>query len=141
MVCLTEANVNHFLPKLGIMTLASLYVLQSLIYVKKNINDFTICSSVHDYDTRNRSDIYIDRCNYQKTQNSFHIVALNMYNSLPNNTTQLTLQQFTKTVKVKLIFNPLYSISEFYRVGLLFSFFKYFIDNVFFSDVAVQILC
>ncbi|PSN52629.1 hypothetical protein C0J52_14595, partial [Blattella germanica] len=48
--------------KLGILTLPSMYVLASLLHVKRNINKLVSCNSIHQYPTRNCSNIYINRC-------------------------------------------------------------------------------
>lgn len=84
--------------KLKILTLTSMFILDCLIYVKKNIDKYTICSTIHNYLTRNRSNIYVHKCNYKKTQNCFEPISLNLYNSLPNNIRNLLMITFKRIV-------------------------------------------
>ena len=67
----------------GILTLPSMFVLASLLYVKNNIENFTVCTNLHNYPTQNNLNLCIDRCKYSTTQSSFVIISLKLFNSLP----------------------------------------------------------
>ena len=69
--------------QLGLITLPSMLVLTCLLHVRKNISCFTICSQIHEYTTRNNSNIYINRCKYTATQKSFEFISIQLYNSIP----------------------------------------------------------
>ena len=103
---------------LGILTLPSIFVLSCLLYVKNHINNFKICSSVHDYPTRNRFNICINKYKYSKTQNSFQYVSIKLFNSIPLNIRNLNINEFRNKIKCVLINNPLYTIDEFYGLKL-----------------------
>ena len=100
----------------GILTLPSMFVLASLLYVKNNIENFTVCTNLHNYPTRNNLNLYIDRCKYSTTQNSFVIISLKLFNSVPLNIRELSLETFKRRVRETLKTVPLYSVDEFYHV-------------------------
>lgn len=102
--------------KLGILTLPSMYVLASLLHVKRNINQLVSCNSIHQYPTRNCSNIYINRCKYSLTQNSFNIISLNLFNVLSTHVRELPFATFRGRVRAALVNNPLYAIEEFASV-------------------------
>lgn len=104
--------------KLGVLTLPSLFVLRCLLFVKNNINNYTKCSAVHDHLTRNRSNVYINKCKYCVTQNSYESLSLNLYNSLSNSVRNLSYSSFKSTIVSTLKANPLYSIQDFYILRL-----------------------
>ena len=100
----------------GILTLPSMFVLACLIYVRSNIELFTVCSSVHAYSTRSNDSLYIDKCKYSKTQNSFLIVSIKLFNSLPTTIRNLPLQTFKRRVTAALVTYALYAVDEFYDI-------------------------
>jgi len=53
----TEYHVVNYFKKLNILPLHSQYILSLLLFVIKNIEEFTSNSEVHSIDTRHRSDI------------------------------------------------------------------------------------
>ncbi|PSN49731.1 hypothetical protein C0J52_13110 [Blattella germanica] len=100
--------------KLGILTLPSMYVLASLLHDKRNINQLVSCNSIQQYPTpRNCSNIYINRCKYSLTQNSFNIISLKLFNVLSTQVRELPFATFRGRVRAALVNNPLYAIEEF----------------------------
>ncbi|PSN42715.1 hypothetical protein C0J52_14307 [Blattella germanica] len=70
-----DSQRTHCRPlfaKYRILTLYSKYVLSYLLYIKSNITNYDIISSVHDYQTHNRINICEDKTKYTLTQNSFN---------------------------------------------------------------------
>ena len=100
----------------GILTLPSMFVLASLLYVKNIIDNFTVCTNLHNYSTRNNLNLYVDGCKYSTTQNSFVIISLKLFNSLPLNIRELSFETFKRRVRETLKAVPLYSVEEFYHV-------------------------
>ena len=47
---------------LAIMTLPSVYILESIMYASKSFSQFRSCSDVHMHDTRSKSDVYVRYC-------------------------------------------------------------------------------
>ena len=102
----------------NILTLPSMYVLTCLLYVRKNLNEFTTNDTIHDHLTRNKSDLRINKCKFSATKNSFHINSLKLYNSIPLTIRNLPFLAFRRRVKNTLLNNPLYSVDEFYQLKI-----------------------
>ncbi|PSN54848.1 hypothetical protein C0J52_12404 [Blattella germanica] len=94
-----DSQRTHCRPlftKYRILTLYSMYVLSCLVYIKRNITNFDIVSSVHNYQTRNRMNICQDKTKYTITQNSFHCNSIKLYNSVPQAYRDLSIIMFKK---------------------------------------------
>ena len=55
---------SHCCPlfiEFGILTLPSMFVLSCILYAKENVNSYLLCSEVHEYPTRNQSNIYLKK--------------------------------------------------------------------------------
>lgn len=61
-------HCKPFFVSLGVLTLSSMYVLDCLLYVKKNISNLYTLSSIHNRNTRNNLNIYKKKCKYSLTQ-------------------------------------------------------------------------
>ena len=111
---------NHYKPlfvKTGILTLPSLYVMACLLYVKNNIHSFKKSNEIHEHFTRSNTNIYIKRCKYSLSQNSFEYLSVNLFNSIPQNIKDLSILTFKRKVKLTLMRNPLYDVKEFNEIA------------------------
>ncbi|PSN47402.1 hypothetical protein C0J52_11163 [Blattella germanica] len=79
-----ESCRNHF-KNLKIMTLPCLFILQSLLYVKENLNSLNLRSDFHSYDTRQKDLIENGFTRLNKVQVSFKYIGLKLFNMLPQN--------------------------------------------------------
>jgi hypothetical protein len=104
----------------GILTVYSVYIFQCIIYVKDNINSFPITNDVHNYNTRSRSNIFVDRCRLGKVLNCFPHTGIRFFNHLPLNVRSLPRPKFVRILKSWLLENPMYSVSEFFENELVF---------------------
>ena len=102
----------------GSLSLPSVFVLTSLLYIKNNIDNFTVYTNLHKYSTRNNLNLYINRCKYSIMQNSFVIISLKLCNRLPLNIRELSFETFKRRVKETLKTTPLYRVDQFYHVQL-----------------------
>lgn len=112
----SKTHCKPLFVELGILTLPSMFVLACLLYVKENIDDYQICTNIHSYPTRNCSNIYIRKCKYSRTTNSFVYISVQLFNSLPQEVKNLSISVFARKVKATLRANPLYSVDEFYNL-------------------------
>ena len=78
-----RSHCKPLFVRLNVLTLPSMYVMDCLLYVKKNILDLTTRASIHYYSTRNNSDICLDKCKFSSTQKSFDYMSKKLYNSIP----------------------------------------------------------
>ena len=101
----------------GILTLPSMFVLVCRLYVKTNLDNLTICNSVHSYSTRYNCNIYVTKCKYSYAQKSFHNISLKLFNSLPLSIRNLPLLTLRRKVRIALKRNPLYDVQDFYNIS------------------------
>lgn len=97
--------------ELNILTLASLYILQNLIYAKRKLEN-NLNSIINPYCTRQSHDINIRLC-----PNSIAYTAGKMFNKLPRSVRTLPMKNFKKKIKKWLIDKELYSIQEFWELN------------------------
>jgi len=102
--------------RLGLLTVPAIYVLNCLLYVKKNIQFFTTCNNVHTYSTRQENNLFINYNRFSRTLNSFEVVALKLYNALPNNVKNLSVNVFKHRIQNFLLKNPIYKPMEFFHL-------------------------
>lgn len=101
---------------LGILTIPSLYVLSCLLYIRENVDSYSLCSNVHEHSTRHNNKLYTRKCRYAATQNYFEVTAVKLFNSVPINLRSLDTKIFKSRIKRILTANPLYTVSEFYNL-------------------------
>lgn len=114
----SSKRLEHCRPifkQIGIMTIFSQYVFLCLISVKENQGVFSMRQNIHNHDTRNKRNIEIPNCRLTGTQDSFPMVALKMFNSLPQEVKSLPPGAFKKKIAQDLKERPLYSIGEFFN--------------------------
>ena len=71
------AYCNSLFSNLGNLNLPSIFILDCLLYVEKNIDSVITCSSMHDYSTHVRTDTYINKSKFSTAMNSFILVFTN----------------------------------------------------------------
>ena len=103
--------------RLCLLTLPAMYILDCLLYVKKNLSDFTLCSQKHNYSTRQKDNLFIKYNNFSRTLNSFEVVALKLYNFLPCSIKELKFNSFKSKMKGVLLENPVYRTNEFFNIN------------------------
>ena len=111
----TRTHCTPLFVQSGILTLPSIFVLDALLYVRQNMNSFSLCSNVHNYPTRCNNNIYIPKCKFSKTMNNFSHKSLNIFNSLPQNLQNLPISLFKTRIKTTLKANPLYSVDDIFN--------------------------
>lgn len=120
---LTNANcLDHCKPlfiETGILTVINLYILDVLIYVKKNVFNFNQRNMIHDHCTRNRTSLELPRCRLSKTMSYHTYLGIKFYNRLPSAWQRLTFKKFSEALYEWLSKNPFYSIDEFLDCDIL----------------------
>ena len=99
---------------LQILPLPSMYIYETLNYVKSNLSNLSTNSDKHTYDTRNKNNLFIEPFNTTMYKNCFLQTGLLMYNKLPNYLKEITApHKFKKELYSILSSNCFYSIQEF----------------------------
>jgi len=99
--------------KTKILTLPSVFILTSLMYVHQNQNNFPKNSHYHSYETRRGNDLAIQYHRVKKAQHSTNHLGIKLYNKLPSQIRELNSKDFKKAIKNILTEGAYYSIAEF----------------------------
>lgn len=106
-------NCREAFVALNIMTLPSVYVLESILYAYCNKSTFRSCSDVHSYNTRRRDDLYVQYGRLSVAQRGPIRTSQMLFNKLPSCMRSLPLRKLKAELKLFLIRNAFYSIDEF----------------------------
>ena len=98
---------------LGILTLTSVYILQNLLYIRKNLTLYDTHEDVHKYCTRNRTDIVPLHCRLRRCQDGPGYWGIKFFNVLPAEVRILPFNSFKLKIRNILTLNSFYSIDEF----------------------------
>ncbi|KAK9510290.1 hypothetical protein O3M35_005107 [Rhynocoris fuscipes] len=81
---------------------------------------------IHNYNTRNKTDIGVPSTRLVKTDLSTEIIARKMYNALPQQTRNLEEKQFKKNLRTLLIKKCYYNLDEYLsdKVTVIFLDFR-----------------
>ena len=84
---------------INILTVASQYIFENVMYVKKNINNFTKIGDVHNINTRNRlkpsAPVRTARTRLLRIRN-FLGQCVRFYNRIPENVREFSISRFKK---------------------------------------------
>lgn len=101
--------------KLKILTLPSLYALESITYVHSNLNNYITHADMHRYETRHRDEICTEFTRLTRGQTGVNFHGIKLYNLLTNNIKTLPLIKFRSTIKDFLLKNAFFSQDEIER--------------------------
>ena len=101
--------------KFKIMTLPSLYIFMSIMYVYENKNALITNKDVHDYFTRGKDNIHIKKHNLKMTDKCPEYAGSIFYNNLPNYIKQESGVRFKLTLKNYLIDKCFYKVNDFFQ--------------------------
>jgi hypothetical protein len=78
-----RSSCRQLFKTLHILPLPSVYIAETLIYVKKNINCYSKNSQIHAYNTRGKNDLHNIPHSTSLCSESFIHTSLQLYNTLP----------------------------------------------------------
>lgn len=97
--------------ELKILTAPCAYILQCLLFVHDNAENFNVVSQVHRYETRNRENLYEPFARLDRVRD-FNYWGIKLYNYLDPETKALPSKNFQDCIKKKLITKKYYSVEE-----------------------------
>lgn len=106
-------DCRHAFVQLSVLTLPSIFIMQNLLYIKSNLHLYRAHMNIHQYETRNRSDILPDFWRLKRCQSGPGYWAIKFFNKLPKEVKDLPLYNFKKRVYGILAGNAFYSQHEF----------------------------
>lgn len=105
--CRSLFKILHVLP------LPSIYISETLKYVKSNLHCYRTNAQVHTYNTRKKNDLSIIPHSTSLYNGSFIYTGLRMYNILPSNLKELPAQKFKQEISKILHLHCFYSVNEY----------------------------
>jgi hypothetical protein len=110
----SRVSLKDKFKEINILTVASQYIYENIMYVRKNIDMYKLNSDIHNYNTRNKNKLAIPRLRLNRANNmSFMGNSVRFYNKLPSNLTKLSINKFRSTVKRQLLQKAYYTVKEF----------------------------
>lgn len=106
-------SLRELFKEIGILTIASQYILANILHVHKNIEKYVKNSQVHNYNTRNKNKLITGAFRLQKTSNSFLGLGIRLYNKIPANITALPFPKFKEFTKYMLSKRAYYNVSDY----------------------------
>jgi hypothetical protein len=98
---------------IGILTVASQYILDVIMYTHKNINNFKKQSEVHNFNTRNKHKLVMPKFRLQKVKKTFMGNCISFYNKVPLDVWELSYCSFKRYIKNALLKKGYYKINDY----------------------------
>jgi hypothetical protein len=89
--------------------------METICYVKENIEKFNENLNNHNYDTHQRKNLYLTYCRTTVCKNSINNIGKILYNKLPNNLKSIdNILHFRINLKLFLLQRTFYSVKEYF---------------------------
>jgi hypothetical protein len=131
-----RVSCRELFKKLNILPLHSQYILSLLLFVVKNVDEFTSNSDVHTINTQHRSDLHPPSIKLTKYQKGVYYSVIKIFNYLPRNIKNLSwnMKKFKLALKRFLLMGSFYTLDEYFDwisrsyLGTLYTFYINFIN-------------
>lgn len=101
-------------PKLNILSFYSLFIFNSIVYVKTNLSNFTLTRQNSHKNLRMNLNLLLPRHRLEKVADSPLVLPIKLYNKLPLSVKQIeSVTIFKNNIKKVLIKNAFYSIQGY----------------------------
>jgi len=110
-------SCREYFKRLKILPLQSQYLLSFLLFVAENVDHFRLNSEIHDFNTKNKSNLHLPPSKLTVFQRGPYYSGIMTFNNLPTYVKNLlqTKKQFKRALKEYLHSNSFYSLNEFYN--------------------------
>jgi len=102
----------------NIMTLPSVFIYYSLLYVKENLQMYQLRKNTHKHDTRNKNLIDIDFVRLSKTKNNYKVCGVTFFNALPSEARLVSSKRFKLVLHEWLCKKAFYTVDEFLQTDM-----------------------
>lgn len=98
----------------NILTIISIYVMESVLFVSDNKDLFLECNRDHNHDTRLYKNLKSEKCNYTFIQQNIKFNAVKIYNSFPMAIRNLPRNKLKSALRGYLVNKAFYSVQDFF---------------------------
>lgn len=112
----SRMSCKHLFKKFNILTLPGIYILSVLMFLNKNLTNFTSNQDIHFHNTRSKNNLHLPTNRLTMQQKGLHLSAIKIFNKLPHvlkSCFSKDAKIFKKTLKKYLLTNVIYSIKDF----------------------------
>lgn len=111
-----DVSVKHCFSQLGILTVYDQYILNCIVRIKNQLQNFSLRRDFHGYNTRNRNQIDISHHNLSfYTKKSSHM-GVKFFNHLPSTVkSDINKDSFKLVVQKFLLTKNCYSLDDFFQ--------------------------
>ena len=99
----------------NILTLISIYIYESVIFIKENKDLFTDCDRNHIYNTRNKTDLTQPKAKFTYIAKNVKCSIIKVFNKLPIELRNLPTNKLKHKLKNLLLQKVYYSLDEYYK--------------------------
>jgi hypothetical protein len=99
----SRISLREKFKQINILTFASQYIFEIVMYVKRNLHLFKLNSDCHSRNTRNKDKLAVPRYRLQKVSSSFMGNCVRFYNKIPKHVQGLSLNKFKLFIKNHLV--------------------------------------
>lgn len=102
----------HF-KELQIMTVPSLYIYQTVLFIQNNKQNYPTLGRTHQYTTRNRQQLAHTQHRTRQYEQQVHYKGVDLYNKTPQHIQNAPIETFKKLLKNYLIDRCIYKIEDY----------------------------
>ena len=110
-----DAHCRELFRKERLLTVTNLYILECLLKVKLNLDDYGIGSDHHSHLTRFNYQLVTPKVRLAKSKNWYSNIAIEMFNKLPREARDVNYNKFKLRINNWLCDNPFYCLKEFFK--------------------------
>jgi hypothetical protein len=108
-------SYRNLFGDLKILTVTSLYIFEILCYIKKNQIYTTQYLDIHNYNTKEKQDLYVQLRSTSRCKKSVINMEIKLHNNLPTEIKRIeNFKDFKNKLKFFLLQNCFYSLQEFF---------------------------
>lgn len=109
-------SCRNLFKKYQILTLVSLYILETVCFVKQNITEFLSNNFYHDYNTRGQNNLLTPLHSLTLYEKSPYYIGIALYNKLPETIKEVNSKiVFRKRAKQMLLEGNFYNLNEYFE--------------------------
>ena len=109
-----KESCRGWFRKQGILTLPCCFMRACLEYIHAERGVVRTNATSHSYDTRHGQNLLIPFHRIEKSQHTYHYIAVKLYNALPATIKSFTKSKFKSSIKTMLTRGEFYSMDEYF---------------------------